>query len=68
MHQAIALNKEEEYVLTDDKFIVAKKLYNSLIEQEVIKGSIVETIDILKLENTNATNPLNGRNSRIIFG
>mgnify|MGYP003531316218 FL=1 len=67
-NQAIALNKEEEYVLTDDKFIVAKKLYNSLIEQEVIKGSIVETIDILKLENTNATNPLNGRNSRIIFG
>ena len=47
---------------------MARKLYNSLIEQEVIKGSIVETIDILKLENTNATNPLNGRNSRIIFG
>ncbi|PRM90736.1 isoleucine--tRNA ligase [Aliarcobacter cryaerophilus] len=67
-NQAIALNKDEEYVLTSDKFIVARKLYNSLIEQEVIKGTIIETIDILKLENTNATNPLNGRNSRIIFG
>ncbi|MCT7539229.1 isoleucine--tRNA ligase [Aliarcobacter cryaerophilus] len=67
-NQAIALNKDEEYVLTSDKFIVARKLYNSLIEQEVIKGSIVETIDVLKLENTKATNPLNGRDSRIIFG
>ncbi|QKF72852.1 isoleucyl-tRNA synthetase [Aliarcobacter faecis] len=67
-NQAIALNKDEEYVLTSDKFIVAKKLYNSLIEQEVIKGTIVETIDILKLENTNAINPLNGRDSRVIFG
>ncbi|HKM18750.1 MAG TPA: isoleucine--tRNA ligase, partial [Aliarcobacter sp.] len=67
-NQAIALNKEEEYVLTSDKFIVAKKLYNSLIEQGIIKGTIVEIIDILKLENTNAINPLNDRNSRIIFG
>ncbi|TLT02872.1 isoleucine--tRNA ligase [Aliarcobacter cibarius] len=67
-NQAIALNKDEEYVLTSDKFIVAKKLYNSLIEQGVISGIIVETIDVLKLENTKATNPLNGRDSRIIFG
>ncbi|AXK49327.1 isoleucine--tRNA ligase [Aliarcobacter trophiarum LMG 25534] len=67
-NQAIALNKDEEYVLTSDKFIVARKLYNSLIEQEVIKGEVVETIDVLKLENTNATNPLNGRDSRVIFG
>ena len=67
-NQAIALNKDEEYVLTSDKFVVAKKLYNSLIEQEVIKGTIVETIDVLKLENTKATNPLNQRDSIIIFG
>ena len=67
-NQAIALNKDEEYVLTSDKFIVAKKLYNSLIEQGVISGTIVETMDILKLENTKTTNPLNGRDSRIIFG
>ena len=67
-NQAIAMNKEEEYVLTSDKFIVAKKLYNSLIEQGVISGNIVETIDVVKLENTKATNPLNGRDSRVIFG
>ncbi|QKF58675.1 isoleucine--tRNA ligase [Aliarcobacter lanthieri] len=67
-NQAIAINPEEEYVKTSDKFIVAKKLYHSLIEQEVIKGEIVETINIKELENTKATNPLNGRNSIIIFG
>lgn len=67
-NQAIALNKDEEYVLTSDKFIVAKKLYNSLIEQGVIAGTIIETIDVLKLENTKAINPLNNRDSRIIFG
>lgn len=67
-NQAIALNKDEEYVLTSDKFIVAKKLYNSLLEQGVITGTIIETINVLKLENTKAINPLNNRNSRIIFG
>ena len=64
----IALNGEEEYVKTSDKFIVARKLYNSLIEQEVIKGEIVETINPKDLENTNAINPLNGRTSRIVLG
>lgn len=67
-NQAIAINPEEEYVLTSDKFVVAKKLYESLLEQEVIKGSIVETINTKNLENTKATNPLNGRDSIIIFG
>ena len=64
----IALNGEEEYVLTTDKFIVAKKLYNSLIENEVIKGDIVESVCPKELENTHAINPLNGRQSKIILG
>jgi isoleucyl-tRNA synthetase len=64
----IALNGEEEYVLTSDKFIVAKKLYNSLIENEVISGTVVETIDPKTLENTSAINPLNGRTSKIVLG
>ena len=67
-NQAIALNSEEEYVITSDKFIVAKKLYNSLIEQEIISGNIEKTIDIKSLEKTKAINPLNGRDSLIIFG
>ncbi len=63
----IALNAEEEYVLTSDKLIVAKKLYNSLVEQEVVKGEIVESVDPKDLENTHAINPLNGRESKIIL-
>jgi len=66
-NQAIAINPDEEYIKTSDKFIVAKKLYSSLIKQEVIKGEIVETIDIKELENTKAINPLNDRSSLIIF-
>ena len=64
----IALNGEEEYVLTSDKFIVARKLYNSLVEQEVISGDIVEAICPKELENSFAINPLNGRQSKIILG
>ncbi|MGA1939499.1 isoleucine--tRNA ligase [Arcobacter sp. YIC-310] len=64
----IALNGEEEYVLTSDKFIVAKKLYNSLIENEVISGEIVDSVCPKELEGTHAINPLNARQSKIILG
>ena len=64
----IALNAEEEYVLTSDKFIVAKKLYNSLIEQEVISGEVVDSVNPNDLEGTHAINPLNDRQSKIILG
>lgn len=63
----IALNGEEEYVLTSDKFIVARKLHASLVEQEVISGEILEAICPKDLENTHAINPLNGRESKIIL-
>ncbi|MCT7517788.1 isoleucine--tRNA ligase [Aliarcobacter cryaerophilus] len=64
----ISLNGDEEYVKTSDKFIVAKKLYNSLIESAVISGEVVETINPKDLENTFAINPLNGRTSKIVLG
>ncbi|GGD32610.1 isoleucine--tRNA ligase [Malaciobacter pacificus] len=64
----IALNGEEEYVKTSDKFIVAKKLYNQLIEKEIINGEIVDSVNPKDLENTNAINPLNGRTSKIVLG
>ncbi len=67
-NMAIALNGEEEYVLTSDKFIVANKLYTSLVEQEIVKGKIVKTIAPKDLENTFAINPLNDRKSQIILG
>ncbi|MFA6788690.1 MAG: class I tRNA ligase family protein, partial [Arcobacteraceae bacterium] len=64
----IALNGEEEYVITSDKFIVAKKLHDSLIANGVISGEIEKTIDPKSLENTFAINPLNGRKSHIVLG
>ena len=64
----ISLNPEEEYVLTSDGYIVAEKLYNSLIESEVIKGEVVKTFHASELENLNAVNPLNGRKSHIVLG
>ncbi len=64
----IALNGEETYVKTTDGFIIAKKLYNFCIENEIVTGEVVEDIDPSTLENTYATNPLNGRDSKIILG
>lgn len=65
---AISINPDEIYVLTTDKKIVAKKLYESLKEKGVVKGEIKKEIDPKILENTHAINPLNGRDSRIILG
>jgi len=64
----ISLNGEEEYVLTSDNFIVAKKLYGTLIADEVIKGDIVKDIDPKVLENSHAINPVNDRESKIVLG
>jgi isoleucyl-tRNA synthetase len=64
----ISLNPEEEYVLTTDGYIVAKKLYDNLIEKEVIKGDIVKDINPNALEKLKAINPLNGRDSTIVLG
>ncbi len=64
----ISLNPEEAYVLTSDGYIVAKKRYEALREEEAIKGDIVKTIPAIELENLNAINPLNGRKSQIILG
>ena len=64
----IALNGEEPYVKTSDNFIVAKKLYNFCIENEIVKGDIVGDIDPKDLENSYAINPLNQRRSKIILG
>ena len=65
---AISFNPEEEYVLTDSGYIVAKKLLESLIEDEVISGKVVQTFKATDFENLNAVNPLNGRNSSLILG
>ena len=65
---AISMNPEEEYVLTDTGYIVAKELLNSLIEDEVLTGKVVQTFKATEFENLKAINPLNKRESRIILG
>ena len=64
----ISLNPEEEYVLTTDGYIVARALLNSLVESGVLSGTIAKTFKASELENLNAVNPLNGRNSRLVLG
>ena len=64
----ISLNGGEEYVLTTDGFVIAKKLYGTLLADEVVKGDIVKNIDPNSLENTHAINPVNGRKSKIVLG
>jgi isoleucyl-tRNA synthetase len=64
----ISLHPEEKYVLTTDGYIVAKALYDSLIELGVVKGTIAREIDAKVFENEVAINPLNGRSSKIVLG
>jgi len=64
----ISLNPEEKYVRSSDGYIVAQKLYDSLLESGVIKGEVVQTFDATQFENLHAVNPLNGRRSQIILG
>ena len=65
---AITLNPEIEYVVTEENYIVAKELVDALKDLEIISGEIKESIDPKTLEKQKATNPLNGRDSLIIFG
>ncbi|MFA6195615.1 MAG: isoleucine--tRNA ligase [Sulfurimonas sp.] len=64
----ISLNPHEEYVLTTTGYIVAKELLNSLIEQNVLSGTIAQTFKATEFENLLAINPLNSRTSRIVLG
>ncbi len=64
----ISLHPEEKYVLTTDGYIVAKALFESLLELGVVKGEIAREIDSKVFENQVAINPLNGRESKIVLG
>lgn len=65
---AISFHPQEDYVLSSDGYIVAKALHQNLNENGVIKGEIVKTFKASVLENLEAQNPLNGRNSKLILG
>ncbi len=64
----ISLNPNEEYALTSDGYIVAKKLHEDLLSSEVLSGEIVRSFSASSLENLLAINPLNGRDSRVVLG
>jgi isoleucyl-tRNA synthetase len=67
-NMGIALNPEEEYVLSEDNKIVAKKLFDKLKEDGVVSGNIVKEFKAKELEGLKAINPLNKRESIIILG
>ncbi|MDD6056302.1 MAG: isoleucine--tRNA ligase [Helicobacteraceae bacterium] len=67
-NSGIALNPHEEYALTSDNKIVLASQVESLEKQGVIKGGIQKRFKAQILENLNAINPLNGRDSKIILG
>ncbi len=64
----ISLNPDEQYIQTEDGYIVAKKLYESMRELDIVKGDIVQSFDASVFENLQAVNPLNGRSSHIVLG
>ena len=64
----IALNPDEEYVLSSDGFIVAKERYQNMIDEKVISGNITRVFSSTELENLFTVNPLNNRPSKIILG
>lgn len=67
-NMAISFSPEEEYVLTEENFIFAKPLLESLAEQGLTNGKIKKTFKADILEKTHAINPLNGRKSLLILG
>jgi isoleucyl-tRNA synthetase len=67
-NMAIAFNKDEEYVLTDEDLIIAKERIEPLKELGITKGKIKKNFKAEILENTHAINPLNKRKSRLILG
>jgi isoleucyl-tRNA synthetase len=64
----ISLNPDENYVLTEDGYIVAEPLFEQLRSLEVVKGDVTKTFSSKMLENLIAINPLNNRESRIVLG
>jgi len=64
----ISFNPEELYVVTSDGYIVAKALYESMLEANVVSGEITQEIEATKFDNLKAVNPLNGRSSHLVLG
>ncbi len=66
-NQAIALNPNENYVLTKENLIFAKPLLESMKQKEFTKAQIQKEFKAKELENLEAINPLNLRKSLLIL-
>lgn len=64
----ISFNPDEDYVLTNDGYIVARALHVKLLEQGVITGEIKKSFNAKIFEKSFAINPLNGRPSQLLLG
>lgn len=65
---AIAIGKDIEYISTTDGYIVAKGLHSTLLNEGVLTGDIDSPIVNDQLEGSHAINPLNERDSLVIYG
>jgi len=67
-NQAIALNPNENYVLTNEGYIFAKALLKNMVEKGFTQGGIQKEFKALEFEKLEAINPLNSRASVFIMG
>ena len=67
-NSGIALNPNEDYALTSDGKIILASEVEKLAALGVVENKILKVLKASILENTFATNPLNGRDSKIILG
>ncbi|TEY02385.1 isoleucine--tRNA ligase [Campylobacter sp. US33a] len=65
---AIALNPNENYVITSEGLIFAKPLLESMVNKGLTKGEIQKEFNAKKFEKLQAINPLNSRRSLLIMG
>ncbi|ECP7274886.1 isoleucine--tRNA ligase [Campylobacter jejuni] len=67
-NQAIALNPNENYVITKEGFIFASALLKSMVEKGLTSGEIQKELNAKEFEKLEAINPLNLRKSILIMG
>ncbi|MDX2330583.1 isoleucine--tRNA ligase [Campylobacter hepaticus] len=67
-NQAIALNPNEDYVITKEGLIFANALLENMIEKGFTQGEVQKKLNAKAFENLQAINPLNSRKSILIMG
>lgn len=67
-NMAIALNPQEDYVVTEENLILAKPRLQALVDIGITKGKVIKTFKADILENIFAINPLNKRESKFVLG